>query len=118
VLYLLQHRIWKARGKGISGDKQDREPVSHGNTCCGNHVGGSWSNRRGSNKNLLTPGGFSKSCGSKAHALLVLASVGWQFIAMHLKGMAQAGYVSVAKDSHGSWKQWHILAINHDALSN
>jgi hypothetical protein len=32
--------------------------------------------------------------------------------------VAKAGYVTVTEDSHGSWKQWHILAINHDALSN
>jgi len=50
--------------------------------------------------------------------LLVLASVGWQFIAVNLEGVAQAGYVTVTKDSHGSWKQWHVLAINHDALSD
>jgi hypothetical protein len=50
--------------------------------------------------------------------LLILASVGWQFIAMHFKRVAKAGHVTVTEDSHGSWKQWHILAINHDALSN
>jgi hypothetical protein len=50
--------------------------------------------------------------------LLVLASVGWQFTAVHLKSVAKAGHVTVTEDSHGSWKQWHILAINHDALGN
>jgi hypothetical protein len=32
--------------------------------------------------------------------------------------VAKAGYVTVTEDSHDSWKKWHILAIDHDALSN
>jgi hypothetical protein len=37
---------------------------------------------------------------------------------MHLKSVSQACHVSVTEDAHGSWKQWHVLAIDHDALSN
>jgi hypothetical protein len=47
-----------------------------------------------------------------------LASVGWQFIAMHLKRVAQASHVTVPEYSHDSREKWHILAINDDALSN
>ena len=113
ALHLLQHRVRRARGKGIAGQQQHRQAVHVGHRGRCHHVGGARSDAGADGHHALAQMGFGKANGRVRHALFIVGTEGFQCFALFPEGFAQARHVAVAEDGENAAAIRLNAAVGH-----
>ena len=105
ILHLLQHRIGRARDEDVAGQQQHRQPVHMSNGRRRQHIGRTWSDRRGTGHHAPAHIRFRVRDRGKRHGLLVVRAISRQLFAYLIQRFADASHVAVAEDREHAAEQ-------------
>ena len=108
VLDLLEHRIGRPAGEGVTGEEQHREPVGVRDAGCGHHVERARADGRRRGHHLAAVCRPRVGHRGQCHALLVLAAPGRQGVACLVQRGAEPQHVAVAEDREDTGEQRHL----------
>ena len=116
VFDLLQHRIGQPRDEGIAAEHQHWQAVGMRQRRRRQKVGGSRTSRGGAEHKPATKVILGIGRGGEPHALLVLATIERQGVAMIVERFAKAGHVAVPEDAEASTAKALFRAVGLDEL--
>ena len=116
LLDLLQHRVGLAAGIDITGQQQQRDAVSGGGGCGGEHIGRARPDRGRACIDLAAQVLLGKPDGGMGHALFVAALVHHQVAAVLLQGLAEAQHIAMPENSEYPGDELTLYAIDLDVL--
>jgi hypothetical protein len=112
MLDLLKNRVRQAAGKGVAREKQNGQPVGHGDAGGRHHVQRPRANRCRSGHDLPAPFCLGKTDCGERHGLFVLPAPCRQSVLHRFQGFGKACDIAMPEDREDARKQRNALPVD------